>query len=105
MAVRYAAEGMEYITGTICQYDTCDAFIDDLGAEDAAKSYGNPFPMREIIARRYRVWQGKGFLTHFSPNLSGADITEKYDERSIDRLREMCERVRIDGESMRGGTP
>lgn len=65
--------------------------FDDLGAEANVKSYGNEFNvMAEVIQDRYDLWKTQGVQTHFSTNLTRAEIEAKYGDRCLSRLQEMC---------------
>lgn len=73
--------------------------IDDLGTEPAtAKVYGTEqTPIAEIINHRYEVM----LTTIITTNLNDDAIAKRYGERTIDRLREMCERLTFTGASYR----
>lgn len=77
--------------------------LDDLGAEKGtAKSYGNDWNvMEEILQDRYEEWAKNGLLTHITTNLEPEQIAKKYGERTLDRLREMCQLVVMEGDSFR----
>ena len=79
--------------------------IDDLGTEAIiVTSYGNEFsPLAELIAARY----SSRLFTVITTNLSvvadsqGMEVDElqkTYGDRIFDRLREMCNTIRYDGE-------
>lgn len=73
--------------------------IDDLGTEPAtAKVYGTEqTPIVEIINHRYEAM----LTTIITTNLNDDAIAKRYGERTIDRLREMCERLTFTGTSYR----
>ena len=73
--------------------------IDDLGTEPAtAKVYGTEqTPIAEIINHRYEAM----LTTIITTNLNDDAIAKRYGERTIDRLREMCERLTFTGASYR----
>ena len=73
--------------------------IDDLGTEPAtAKVYGTEqTPIAEVINYRY----DKMLTTIITTNLNDDAIAKRYGERTIDRLREMCERLTFTGASYR----
>jgi hypothetical protein len=73
----------------------------DLGSEELANSYGNKRNViEEIIFNRYEA--GLPFdYTHITTNLNSKMIETLYGERFIDRLREMCNAIVIEGESFR----
>lgn len=73
--------------------------IDDLGTEPAtAKVYGTEqTPIAEVINHRYEAM----LTTIITTNLNDDAIAKRYGERTIDRLREMCERLTFTGASYR----
>lgn len=73
--------------------------IDDLGTEPAtAKVYGTEqTPIAEIINHRYEAM----LTTIITTNLNDEAIAKRYGERTIDRLREMCEKLTFTGASYR----
>lgn len=73
--------------------------IDDLGTEPAtAKVYGTEqTPIAEVINHRYEAM----LTTIITTNLNDDAIAKQYGERTIDRLREMCERLTFTGASYR----
>jgi len=73
----------------------------DLGTEDDKNSYGNKMNvMDEVFFNRYE--RGVPFhMTHFTTNLSGDEIKERYGVRFYDRLKETCNWIVLDGESFR----
>ncbi len=78
-----------------------DLMLDDLGAEDASKRFGNTLPMIDLLYRRYDIWRAIGGRVWLTSNLTGAQLMEKYGERVVDRIREMCEIVPATGGSLR----
>jgi DNA replication protein DnaC len=108
LALRFASKGIEDILSDVDGLDpTIDSsrknsiIIDDLGAEQTMKSYGSEFPIEELIMRRYVMWQNRGLLTSFATNMTGKDISERYGERILDRMCEMCERVVLNDGTLR----
>lgn len=75
--------------------------IDDLGCEQSdIKLYGNTVsPMAEIICERYDRMR----TTIFTTNELASDIKKIYGDRIADRMREMCEVVKMEGDSFRKG--
>lgn len=55
-----------------------------------------------LIDVRYESFKDYGYQTHFSTNHSPADLEGIYGGRSMDRLREMCNFIRLEGSSWRG---
>jgi DNA replication protein DnaC len=67
------------------------ALFDDLGNEDAVMHFGNrKETMETIICERYDKWIKHGVISHFTTNLDRQQIADKYGERALSRLIEMC---------------
>lgn len=65
--------------------------FDDLGTEYNAKFYGNEANvMADIIHERYELFKTEGLITHFTTNLLRSEMKEKYGDRILSRLEEMC---------------
>jgi DNA replication protein DnaC len=65
--------------------------FDDLGCEDAVMHFGNrKETMESIICERYDKWVKFGVKSHFTTNLDRRQIADKYGERALSRLIEMC---------------
>jgi DNA replication protein DnaC len=71
--------------------------IDDLGAEPGNKRYGNEGYIMTIVPRLYQKWQHWGTPCVFTTNLDTKGIIERYDERTLSRLFEMCDVVLFEG--------
>lgn len=80
-----------------------DMILDDLGAESDAKRFGAPFPIIDLIYRRYDIWRSYGHRLWISSNLTAKEIAspDKYGPRVADRLKEMCHVVPALGDSLR----
>ena len=84
-------------------YDTGAACFDDFGAENhESVIFGNRvIVMAEIVQRRYNRFQAQGVKTHFTTNLSAAEMRARYGDRVFDRMKEMCNIVLFNWESFR----
>jgi len=74
--------------------------IDDLGQEDTdvVNFYGNKIrPLNRIIEERHK----NGRLTWFTSNWHPADLSTKYSEYIVDRIRQMCHFYAFNWESFR----
>lgn len=93
--IRFGGEYNTYDTGNIC--------FDDLGAEQLETlCYGNRVVvMTEIIQRRYNRFQNQGLKTYFTSNLLPEEIEQRYGNRVMDRLKEMCNIVIFSWDSFR----
>lgn len=101
---RNGADGLWSLIRPVNLRDAKEMAIDDIGSERETVNYGAPFPMPEIIAHRYDVWQHYGIRTHFATNLAKDAMIARYGQRAYDRLRDMCEVVKVPGntQSLRG---
>ena len=81
-----------------------DMLIDDLGIESThVNIYGTVYyPLKQVLFERHREYLGSSkLLTHITTNLNIKQIRERYDERILDRLFEMCNFVVVTGTSYR----
>lgn len=84
----------KYYSGVIC--------IDDLGAEDSYKLYGNDMNVvGDIIIERYQRYQQAGLITHATSNITPDEWRIKYGERVESRMYEMFNMVKLLGEDKR----
>jgi hypothetical protein len=80
-------------------YNIC---IDDIGIEGKVNHFRNSIePAEEIIFSRYELFITKGVITHFTTNLDANDLKERYSNRNISRLREMCHVIYLKGDDRR----
>ena len=78
-----------------------DLILDDLGAEQDMKRYGNVLPIVDLIYERYERWKRSGDRLWMASNLNSKELTDRYGLRVVDRLKEMCVSVAAVGESLR----
>lgn len=72
--------------------------LDDVGIEGKLMSYGNtrdPFP--EIIDRA----EQNGNLVIASSNMGARELTERYGQRTVERIISCCKRIPFEGKSFR----
>lgn len=75
--------------------------FDDLGVETNLKYYGNECNvMAEIILSRYDLFISKKVITHLTSNLSAPEIETAYGNRVRSRLRELCNLIAFDNNSI-----
>ena len=77
----------------------CNVILDDLGAENIKNEYG---VKRDIVGEficRYHV-RGKGRL-FITTNLRGPELLDRYGGRVVDRLKQLCVPVHMNGKSKR----
>jgi DNA replication protein DnaC len=84
------------------KYSIHDMIIDDLGREPkTVKHYLDEIQvMHDLICIRYEAFM-QGYKTHFTTNLTFAEIAERYGEAVADRIKEMTTVVVFTGESNR----
>lgn len=87
-----------------------DLYIDDIGFAIDVKRYGNTVNIiSELIIERYDLFVTSGYRTHLSSNIVTAikdnsttpTIEKLYGVRVLDRIKEMCELISFNGESLR----
>ena len=83
--------------GTIEKSITTFIIIDDLGTESIKNDYGTKI---DAIADAISYAEDSSKTLLITTNLSGKALKERYDERTLDRLRK-CKVVVIKGESFR----
>lgn len=95
----FVKEGLDYPN----MYSHGDMFIDDIGIEsDMINIFGTKhYPVQTLIFYRHNKYINNKYLTHFTSNLNYKAIKEKYGERVLDRLYEMCNFVIVTGTSYR----
>lgn len=87
---------------TIKRYYNCTLCIDDLGAEDSYKLWGNDMNVvGDIIVERYRRYQQFGLITHATSNIMPEEWRQKYGDRVESRMNEMFNVVKLLGEDKR----
>lgn len=77
--------------------------FDDLGQEDTkAKSWGNESGvMGDILLDRYECFLRDGMITHATTNLTNAQLKDTYGLRLYDRMKEMFNVIKMEGDSFR----
>ena len=73
-------------------------YIDDIGTENLSVKYGEK---RLVFPELVDEAEKKGKLLIITTNLSLSELSEKYGERTIDRLRAITTSVLFKGESLR----
>lgn len=108
LAMEFQAQGLDAIKRLINSQLTTQKnkiIIDDLGLEEDVKHYGNGLdPIAYVIQRIYDINQSnpdnqiKLFLT---TNLGKKELTEKYGIRVVERIWEMCDRIKLEDTNLR----
>jgi hypothetical protein len=94
---------IENQAGTIGKEKPLDWFFDDLGLEvGSAKNYGNQINvMEEILMDRAEMFISHGMKTYITTNLDTKMLEEKYGERILDRMKQICNYIPLTGTSKR----
>lgn len=89
----------------------CDLYIDDIGISVEVNRFGNNVNIiSEIIMERYDLFVNSGYRTHLSSNVIATMIKNDkntptleniYGLRVLDRIKEMCDLIIWNGESLR----
>jgi DNA replication protein DnaC len=74
--------------------------IDEVGAREELKSYGNAGIMAEVFDWRYNRYKA-GYLTFITTNMGADEIEARYGSRIRDRFAEMFTVITLQGESWR----
>ena len=78
---------------------------DDIGTNPKLKIYGEDIHLvNDIIKVRYNKWNGNRLPSHFTSNITKEELRSdntKYDLRSTDRLKQMCNVYFMKGNSRR----
>jgi DNA replication protein DnaC len=83
----------KYAPKTIC--------FDDLGTENNLKYFGNECNvMAEILLSRHEIFTAKKIQTHITTNLSATEIENQYGNRVRSRLRELCNLIAFNRNSL-----
>lgn len=93
-----AGLGMADIAKQMDEMRGDEVMIDDIGVEPTFNNYGVKFDVLGYIVD-CRMDCGK--RTHFTTNLTMNEIRDRYGDRVIDRLTELCKAVQFSGQSMR----
>lgn len=96
---QFKQEGEIFIQSLI---DADELLIDDLGSESKSiKDYGNDRNLiSDILVQRYIRFQRNECITHATTNLNVELLTNHYDVRLIDRMKEMFVLKKINSEKV-----
>lgn len=73
--------------------------FDDLGDERMGQHYGDKVEsMSLIIQERYELFVDRGIMSHFTTNLTGQEIRDRYGDRVHSRLKHMVNSIRVGAE-------
>jgi DNA replication protein DnaC len=105
ISFEFIKEGYEviqrYSSGNKLQNNVKNYCFDDLGTENNLKYFGNECNvMGEILLSRYDLFINKKIITHITTNLSASEIEAAYGNRVRSRLRQLCNLVAYDYNSI-----
>jgi DNA replication protein DnaC len=88
LETQFKIQGEAYIQELI---DCDELLLDDIGSEPRSiKDFGTDRNLvNDILIQRYNRFQRGGCITHATTNLNVQMLTEHYDTRLIDRMKEM----------------
>ena len=95
---RKVDEVREFFTATANR----EVVLDDIGAEPTFNEYGNRWDILPWLLEMRMAAPGR---THFTTNLSPAELERRYGARTVDRLHEMAASVAYTGKSNRRTRP
>lgn len=107
LAMDFAIHGMDAITKHInsqIEYQAMTVVIDDLGMEDDVKHFGNQVdPVQYVIHRVYDINQtaAQKIRLLLTTNLDKTELQEKYGERTMSRIYEMCDVIVLEDTNLR----
>jgi len=102
LAQTFASKGEAGFWDFTKRLECAPLIIDDLGAERDLRSYGNASPLADWLLQRYARWQRGGPELHITTNLTSTQLADRYGQRFVDRLVEMCAiKVYADHSSLR----
>lgn len=73
--------------------------FDDLGDERGGQHYGDKVEVMSLVIQdRYELFIDQGIMSHFTTNLTGPELRERYGERVYSRLKHMVNSTRVGAE-------
>jgi DNA replication protein DnaC len=97
-------KGVEYMDLFNHNFDNpIVCYIDDIASRnEIIKYYGTEVNvMEQLLSIRYNVYSKYRKLTHVTSNKYPSDFKELYDDRIVDRMKEMFNIIELTGESFR----
>lgn len=101
----YACDGARALWETLRPLEAHPLILDDICNEQSVKSYGNGFPVREILDQRENSLRYHGAQTFFTTNACGPEVEDKYGIAGYSRIVGMCEKIKFGGPDMRRNPP
>lgn len=97
-----AGRRMDEIRAKLLALRDREVVVDDVGAEPVYNEFGSRW---EILPWILEMRLESGSRTHFTTNLSPADIERRYGARTVDRMHEMAASATFGGRSRRETRP
>lgn len=87
IAINFVSDSAAGFWNWIDGFDKCPLIIDDIGNEEAVKSYGNKLPLPAIIDKRDEAMRRFGVATLFTGNMkSSKPLAEMYGDAFRSRI-------------------
>lgn len=88
--------------GALSKYLGRNIVFDDLGFEKPGVHFGDKVDVIDyLVYKRFIEFESSGTLTSFISNLSLSQIEDRYNERTIDRMKGMCKKIIVSGGTQR----
>ena len=100
----HGIEAVQALINNQVQYQNLCVVIDDLGTEETAKHYGDTIdPIAWVIQRIYDVngYAEVPIKLYLTTNLDKKSLTERYGERVVSRIWEMCDPIVLQDTNLR----
>tara|TARA_R110001606_G_scaffold340008_1_gene488134 strand:- start:136 stop:630 length:495 start_codon:yes stop_codon:yes gene_type:complete len=108
LAMEFQVHGLDAIKGLInpmIEYESRTVTIDDLGIEEDVKHFGNGLdPIAYVVQRIYDMNQAmpdNPVKLVMTTNLGKSELQKRYGVRVIERIWEMCDRIRLEDTNLR----
>ena len=107
LSIQFQLNGIESVNALInnqIHYQGGIVVIDDIGTEPVAKNFGTDLDVvTYVIQRLYDINQvaEKPIKLYMTTNLNQENLIERYGNRVVDRIYEMCDRVIIQDTNLR----
>ena len=108
LAMEFQVHGLDANKGLInpmIEYESRTVTIDDLGIEEDVKHFGNGLdPIAYVVQRIYDMNQAmpdNPVKLVMTTNLGKSELQKRYGVRVIERIWEMCDRIRLEDTNLR----
>jgi len=94
----HALDSAEEIKASVLGVQDREVVFDDIGTEPTLNRYGTRFEILPWIVEQRLELRCR---THFTTNIQGAQLRERYGDRTLDRIKSLCKAFPFTGESQR----